>query len=1196
MILSIPMGVYGKEIVSINRINYTMGSILYDDYTVEVRYRGPYTTSSVVSYRLDGIKDYIHKSNSNYEYLYIGIDNNLYASSLNSSSKTLVLENVKRFLTDSVYSYSSGLFIETNDNKIYLLKEKDDRFSNKENKQTIGGNYLYLIENNYKEIKYFNNGTIYYTIDDSDDLYAIGNNTIGNKINDGNYLSDKILVLENVKKFSSNLILNNNNELYLASSSLARPVLIKTDVDDFVVKTGSLVYIKDIFNKGYRFYVYVDGDQYIRRLEELPTSDIYNYDDSQTRNYHPSGDYFSYPGYPYVYRDGNVYCNEKLIMEDVIYFSDQYIITKNGNLYLDGSYYDTKLYSHLTYLIHDELQLIDRNVKEIYSNLTSDNSGALIYQKKDNTIWAFGSPTSETFLKLFNNVDGYQYPFCVIGDCDYEIILENLNINNVLVNQQFDFYVNTYPSNAEKLDVIWKSSDESIATVDNTGYITTLKPGEVTITATVNNQVSDSVKLNVMDDSNVFQFEDDEDFKLYIGEKRITFNDNLGDYDNEFDITYSDGISSAHVVDKNIIRVYATSNGKQTITFTSKNGKYTKTYEFDVIQNINDFKIKPISAQYATGKELKPKIEIDGLVEGKDFTVEYENNINPGNYGIVKVTGIGYYYGTMTVKFYINFKGYFSNLTFPILKDHKYTGEQIKPKIELEGLVEGVDYSVTYDENTNIGWGFVYITGLTYSGKKDIKFYIAPADIEYEVNDYEIYYDELEHSIDLNVKTEGVKIEYAVNSEEYSEIKPMFKDSGTYKVKFILSKPNHNDVRGESTFTIKDLMYIEYDYISFNSVEYDGEEHTINLGVYTPDVVVKYMDQDGNYTLDEAPKYKDVGEYRIDFMVTKENYYPLIEWKILNISPLRIEYTSNDYQGIYDKKEHTIELNVSTPGVTVKYLDQNGNYSLDEAPKFIEPGTRLVWFQLTKKNYETVWSYQEVIIESPKIPYEYNSSVTMMYDGKEHGLELNVLEDISDLSIMYAYNNEEYWTSESPKYSEVGEYVIKYCLYAPMYESSCNQTVLRIVGIKDEYKEQYRIVDNKYLVLNKMNVGLNDIEMAFNFFDLKMEYLLNDKKDYKDILKTNDVLKLKDEPLVYFYDKSYIISILGEVTGDGKINYLDYVNVYNHIYKSKHPESNKKLLSGASLISADMSDDGKINYLDYVKIYNKIKELKGGSN
>ena len=39
-----------------------------------------------------------------------------------------------------------------------------------------------------------------------------------------------------------------------------------------------------------------------------------------------------------------------------------------------------------------------------------------------------------------------------------------------------------------------------------------------------------------------------------------------------------------------------------------------------------------------------------------------------------------------------------------------------------------------------------------------------------------------------------------------------------------------------------------------------------------------------------------------------------------------------------------------------------------------------------------------------------------------------------------------------------------------------------------------------------------------------------------------------------------------------------------------------KELSKEYLIAADISEDGKVNYLDYVNIYNKIKELKGGAN
>ena len=42
-----------------------------------------------------------------------------------------------------------------------------------------------------------------------------------------------------------------------------------------------------------------------------------------------------------------------------------------------------------------------------------------------------------------------------------------------------------------------------------------------------------------------------------------------------------------------------------------------------------------------------------------------------------------------------------------------------------------------------------------------------------------------------------------------------------------------------------------------------------------------------------------------------------------------------------------------------------------------------------------------------------------------------------------------------------------------------------------------------------------------------------------------------------------------DTNGDGKLNYLDYVNVYNHIQKVKHPESTKKLLTNESYQSYD---------------------------
>lgn len=94
-----------------------------------------------------------------------------------------------------------------------------------------------------------------------------------------------------------------------------------------------------------------------------------------------------------------------------------------------------------------------------------------------------------------------------------------------------------------------------------------------------------------------------------------------------------------------------------------------------------------------------------------------------------------------------------------------------------------------------------------------------------------------------------------------------------------------------------------------------------------------------------------------------------------------------------------------------------------------------------------------------------------------------------------------------------------------------------------------------------------------------------DEQDANNLTSTNNIT-------ITLYAQWKKVIILGDVDGNNKINYLDYVAVYNHIQRQKNPKLAKKLLTIEQQKTADMNGDKKISYLDYVMIYNKIKSLK----
>ena len=120
------------------------------------------------------------------------------------------------------------------------------------------------------------------------------------------------------------------------------------------------------------------------------------------------------------------------------------------------------------------------------------------------------------------------------------------------------------------------------------------------------------------------------------------------------------------------------------------------------------------------GKKVEPEVVIDGLVQGKDYTVTYVNNEKPGE-ARAELTGIGNYKGSETLYFTIYGK-------LPVvdpIADQTYTGKELTPAIVIPGLKAGEDYYMYYKDNQYPGVATVTIYGTGYyKGAATIHFKI----------------------------------------------------------------------------------------------------------------------------------------------------------------------------------------------------------------------------------------------------------------------------------------------------------------------------------------------------------------------------------------------------------------------------------------------------------------------------------------
>ncbi len=278
--------------------------------------------------------------------------------------------------------------------------------------------------------------------------------------------------------------------------------------------------------------------------------------------------------------------------------------------------------------------------------------------------------------------------------------------------------------------------------------------------------------------------------------------------------------------------------GKGTVTVTGQGDfRGTKTVEFEIIKKTITADMITLSNQEYTynGSTHKPEVTVkDGettLKLGTDYTLTNNGGVNAGTYDVT-ITGIGNYTGSVTKNFTIRVQEAGVFVMSLSQESMVFTGSELKPVVTVKDsektLTEGTHYTVTYNNNINVGVATVMVEGIgQYKGSKMKTFIITPktlTDAMVTLSSSEFTYNVMQQRPVVTVQ-DGSSLtlnDYVVTNDGGVNV-------GTYKVTVI----GKNNYMGsvEKSFSISSLDISEAKVILYELANYVYDGTAKNPGV-----------------------------------------------------------------------------------------------------------------------------------------------------------------------------------------------------------------------------------------------------------------------------------------------------------------------------------------------------------------------------
>jgi len=382
------------------------------------------------------------------------------------------------------------------------------------------------------------------------------------------------------------------------------------------------------------------------------------------------------------------------------------------------------------------------------------------------------------------------------------------------------------------------------------------------------------------------------------------------------------------------------------------------------------------------------------LKAGTDYTVSYADNTNTGT-ATMTITGQGNYSGSIVKTFQIVRKSIgggtseaASGITVNMdLSDKTYSGSAFTPAAEVKYgetvLKEGTDYTVSYENNTDVGTATVTITGIgKYSGSIVKTFKIVKAGMTVTAENYSGTYDGKAHgiSVSANAPASTAVIYYSASeltAENYnkdgSTVNPTYINIGTYKVYYYITADNYNAEKGSKTVTISRKAIGDGSATPLTDIAAtaDLSDKSFTGSAFTPEPTVKFGDTTLTSGTDYTVSYNNnTGVGTATMTITGQgNYSGTIVWTF-RIVKAKMTVSADGYSGIYDGKTHGISVSASAPASTaVIYYSTSeltaANYSTSGSttkPVFTDAGTYTVYYCAAADDYDAVTGSRTVAI------------------------------------------------------------------------------------------------------------------------------------------------------------------------------------------------------------------------------------------